>query len=187
LISEGNLTPNAAKRYIRGTRFVRQIMAVCSHTHMRGDVCEAKPHSSHLGWCWRATPIFLKERANGIGNLIRAIPGASDLDDLEALLDMAAVVDRSAMLGQYDGPPTETAILGADLAANDEREDYLRATLSTDDAGRPVATPFAKQDSSMLSRLAAADALIVRPPHAVPAAAGDDVAIIPLSKDLAVI
>ena len=99
-----------------------------------------------------------------------------------ALMFMAPVLQR--MLGRpADGPPTETAILGADLAANDEREDYLRATLSMDDAGRAVATPFAKQDSSMLSRLAAADALIVRPPHAALAAAGDNVAIIPLSKD----
>lgn len=103
-----------------------------------------------------------------------------------ALMFMAPVLQR--MLGRpADGPPTETAILGADLAANDEREDYLRATLSADDAGRPVATPFTKQDSSMLSRLAAADALIVRPPHAQPAAAGDSVSIIPLSKDPVVI
>ena len=99
---------------------------------------------------------------------------------------MAPVMQR--MLGRpAGGPPTETAALGADLPANDEREDYLRATLSTDDAGRAVATPFAKQDSSMLSRLAAADALIVRPPRAGPAAAGDSVAIIPLSKDPAFI
>ena len=103
-----------------------------------------------------------------------------------ALMFMAPVMQR--MLGRpADGAPTETATLGADLPANDEREDYLRATLSADDAGRAVATPFAKQDSSMLSRLAAADALIVRPPHAGPAAAGDSVIIIPLSKDLAVI
>ncbi len=103
-----------------------------------------------------------------------------------ALMFMAPVMQR--MLGRpAGGPPTETAALGADLPANDEREDYLRATLSTDDAGRAVATPFAKQDSSMLSRLAAADALIVRPPRAGPAAAGDSVAIIPLSKDPAFI
>ena len=110
-------------------------------------------------------------------NLIGALSAAGVLNDLEAPSDLVAA----------DGPPTETAILGADLAANDEREDYLRATLSTDGAGRPVATPFAKQDSSMLSRLAAADALIVRPPHAPPAAAGDSATIIPLSKDLAAI
>ena len=47
--------PSVAKRYIRPTRFVRQSMAVCSRTHMRGDECESKPDSSHPGWCWRAT------------------------------------------------------------------------------------------------------------------------------------
>ena len=103
-----------------------------------------------------------------------------------ALMFMAPVLQR--MLGRpTDGPPTETATLGADLAPNDEREDYLRATLSADLAGRTVATPFDKQDSSMLSRLAAADALIVRPPHAPPAAAGEDVTVIPLSKEFAAI
>ena len=103
-----------------------------------------------------------------------------------ALMFMTPALQR--MLGRpADGPPTETAILGTDLAANDEREDYLRATLSADEAGRPVATPFAKQDSSMLSRLSTADALIVHPPHAPPAAAGDSVAIISLSKDPAAI
>ena len=103
-----------------------------------------------------------------------------------ALMFMAPVLQR--LLGRLaEGPPTETATLGTDLPANDEREDYLRATLSTVDGGRAVTTPFAKQDSSMLSRLAAADALIVRPPHAPPAAAGDPVTIILLSKDLVAI
>jgi molybdopterin molybdotransferase len=40
--------------------------------------------------------------------------------------------------------------------------------------------PFTKQDSSMLSPLAQADCLVVRPPHAAPAAAGSAVEIIPL-------
>ena len=43
-----------------------------------------------------------------------------------------------------------------------------------------VATPFERQDSSMLSRLARADALVVRPPHAPPAAAGSPVRMLPL-------
>ena len=38
--------------------------------------------------------------------------------------------------------------------------------------GRLVATPFATQDSSMLKTMAAANALIVRPPHAPDAPAG---------------
>ena len=77
--------------------------------------------------------------------------------------------------------PRSTARLGRDLGANDRREDYLRATLAWDAAGQAVATPFAKQDSSMLSRLAAADCLVVRPPLAPAARAGETVDMIPLA------
>ena len=67
--------------------------------------------------------------------------------------------------------PVSRGVLGSDLKANDERADYLRATLTLRD-GMPVATPFALQDSSMLVPLAAADCLVIREPHAPPAAAG---------------
>ncbi len=71
-----------------------------------------------------------------------------------------------------------TALLGADLDGNDRRQDYLRATLSRNGDGILVATPFPVQDSSMLSRLTAADCLIIRPPLAPAANAGERVAII---------
>lgn len=82
-------------------------------------------------------------------------------------------------------PPT-TALLGRDLGENDGREDYLRAALSFDAQGRAVATPFDKQDSSMLSRLARADCLVVRPPRAPATPAGQSVTILPLSAALTV-
>ncbi len=66
----------------------------------------------------------------------------------------------------------EPAVLGAALAANDQREDYLRAHLHAGDDGRLVATPVDRQDSSLLARLSAAQALIIRPPHAPNASAG---------------
>ena len=87
-----------------------------------------------------------------------------------------------AMLGRKDAPDlTETAILGADLGANDRRQDYLRATLGKDGDGRVTATPYVRQDSSMLATLAHADCLIVRPPHAPPLAAGEAVPVISLT------
>jgi molybdopterin molybdotransferase len=79
------------------------------------------------------------------------------------------------------GEPQETAFLAQPLPANDRRQDYLRATLCCDDDGRLLATAFAHQDSSMLSVLAASDCLIVRPPSAPAAAAGDPVRILRLS------
>ncbi len=66
----------------------------------------------------------------------------------------------------------EHAILGSDVAANDHRQDYLRARLAVTADAPPVATPVNQQDSSLLGNLSAAKALILRPPHAPAAAAG---------------
>ncbi|MBN9529403.1 MAG: molybdopterin molybdotransferase MoeA [Alphaproteobacteria bacterium] len=87
----------------------------------------------------------------------------------------------AGLLGTGQNPlPMGEARLGADLPENDRREDYLRATLTRDEAGRLVATAFARQDSSMLSTLADADCFIVRPPGAPAAAAGVPVPILDL-------
>ena len=71
-----------------------------------------------------------------------------------------------------------TARLGAPLPANDRRQDYLRARLARAADGIEVAHPFEVQDSSMMRLLAAADCLILRPPHAPAAAAGESVPIV---------
>ncbi|MEE8270774.1 MAG: gephyrin-like molybdotransferase Glp [Alphaproteobacteria bacterium] len=81
-------------------------------------------------------------------------------------------------------PPTATASLGRDLPRNDRRQDYLRSRLERDSAGRPTATPFDLQDSSMMSRLAHADCLVVRPPQAPPARKGDTVEIVTFAAGL---
>jgi molybdopterin molybdotransferase len=66
----------------------------------------------------------------------------------------------------------ETALLGRDVTANDQREDYLRARLEVRGDGALIATPVDHQDSSLLANLAAAWALVIRPPFAPAAAAG---------------
>ncbi|MEH2570235.1 molybdopterin molybdotransferase MoeA [Bradyrhizobium sp. AZCC 2289] len=66
----------------------------------------------------------------------------------------------------------EAALLGRDLAANDQREDYLRARLEERADGALIATPVTHQDSSLLGNLAAARALVIRPPFAPAAGAG---------------
>jgi molybdopterin molybdotransferase len=97
-----------------------------------------------------------------------------------ALLFLGPAID--AMLGLKPAARTTiTARLGADLAANDRREDYMRARLARDGDGELVATPFPKQDSSMISLLVEAGCLVVRGPHAPAAKAGDPVEIIPLT------
>jgi molybdopterin molybdotransferase len=77
-------------------------------------------------------------------------------------------------------PPVSQGIAGTALAANDGRADHLRATLHTDESGQLVATPFPVQDSAMLKRLAHADALILRAPHAPALPAGAPIAMIRL-------
>jgi molybdopterin molybdotransferase len=89
--------------------------------------------------------------------------------------------------------PTEDAILGADLPPNKERQDYMRASLALRDVPLslieaterlmvPVATPHLLQDSSMLSILERSDALLVRPPHAPAATAGEPCRVIRLGR-----
>ena len=74
----------------------------------------------------------------------------------------------------------EIARLGRDVAANDMREDYLRAHLETRSDGVLVATTVDHQDSSLLGNLAAARALVVRPPFAPAASAGSPCVILRL-------
>jgi molybdopterin molybdotransferase len=78
-------------------------------------------------------------------------------------------------------PPTQSAVLGRDLPENDERADYLRATLKQGPEAL-VATPFETQDSSMLALLAKADCLVIREPFAPPAPAGSPCQIVKLDR-----
>ena len=68
------------------------------------------------------------------------------------------------------------------IEANGPRQHYMRATLAPGTDGTPLVTPVRSQDSSLLSPLAIADCLVVRPPRAPAVAAGDIVPV--LSLDL---
>lgn len=94
-----------------------------------------------------------------------------------AVLFLGPALDRLQGL-PGDAPALVPARLGAALKENDAREDYVRAVLSPD----LVATPFPKQDSGMISSLAQANALILRPPHAAAAPAGALVQVLPLDS-----
>ena len=96
-----------------------------------------------------------------------------------ALIFLGPAIDR--MLGAGETDLSDTALLGTALEQNDRRQDYMRAALARDADGRLVATPFPRQDSSMMATVARADCLIVRPPHAPAAAAGAVVSILHLA------
>jgi molybdopterin molybdotransferase len=75
---------------------------------------------------------------------------------------------------------SEPAVLGANVGANDLRQDYLRAALAREAGGTFVATPFPSQDSSLVKFLAHAHCLVIRPPHAPPGKSGEACRIIGL-------
>jgi len=70
------------------------------------------------------------------------------------------------------------ATLGKDLPENDERAEYMRATLKTTNEGKLIATPFDSQDSSMLANLVRAQCLLYRAVKAPAATEGDAVEIV---------
>jgi molybdopterin molybdotransferase len=75
---------------------------------------------------------------------------------------------------------TATARVRVPLAANGPRQHYMRAMLEPGTDGVPEAVPARSQDSSLLSPLADAGCLIIRPPHAPAVPAGSMVTILPL-------
>lgn len=117
------------------------------------------------------------------GTFLIGLPGNPVSSLVCAIIFLAPAL--RTMLGMTDVMPQKsTAILGGDLPENDEREDYLRATLNRNDTGDVVATPYGKQDSSMFATVARADALVVRSPFAKPANAGETVEYIPLKDSI---
>ena len=108
---------------------------------------------------------------------ILGVPGNPVSALVCGMIFMRPAIDTMLGLAANPSPP-ETAVLGCDLDANDERQDYLRAYLAREPNGDLLATPFVKQDSSMMSTLSAAGCLIIRAVHAGPAKAGERVEII---------
>lgn len=85
-----------------------------------------------------------------------------------------------ALLGRSDVlPETSPAVLDGALGPNDLRRDYLRGHLVARERQLHV-MPFAKQDSSLMRTMAAANALVIRPEHAPAISAGEMVDVIRL-------
>jgi molybdopterin molybdotransferase len=102
---------------------------------------------------------------------VLGLPGNPVSSYVCGVLFLVPLIRRLTGRADYE-PRLEPAQLGCDLPENDERADYLRATLVASADGLPVATPCPQQDSSMLAPLAKADCLLIREPHAPAAKAG---------------
>jgi molybdopterin molybdotransferase len=111
------------------------------------------------------------------GTPMLGLPGNPVSTFVCAMLFLKPAIERLSGLSAA-AEPVATARLGAALAGNDRRQDYLRARLArTADGGEEVFA-FDVQDSSMMRLLSGADCLILRPPHAPAAPAGCIVPII---------
>jgi molybdopterin molybdotransferase len=87
-----------------------------------------------------------------------------------------------AMLGMPPDmirPRPQRAVLATGVEPNGPRTHYMRARLTPAD-GLPRITPFGQQDSSLLTVLAAADALLIRPIGDPARSAGDSVDYLPI-------
>ncbi len=116
-----------------------------------------------------------KDRARVLG-----LPGNPVSTMVCALLFMKPAMDR--MLGQAgDLVGTVPARLAVDLKMNDQREDYVRSTLSRAADGSLTVTPHPVQDSSMLSVLAESSAFLVRPAHDPARKAGETAQVVDLA------
>jgi molybdopterin molybdotransferase len=110
---------------------------------------------------------------------VLGVPGNPVSSYVCALLFLVPHIRRKA--GRSDlSAASETARLGIDLPANDERMDFLRATLKAGPDGVSIVTPLPVQDSSMMAALARADCLLIREAHAPAAAAGTPCPIVKL-------
>jgi molybdopterin molybdotransferase len=112
------------------------------------------------------------------GMHVLGLPGNPVSSYVCAFLFLAPLIRRLSGRSDVERVP-ETARLGRDLPANDERADYLRATLDPGPDG-VIATPVPVQDSSLMAALSRADCLVIREPHAPAAAAGSPCVILKL-------
>ncbi len=109
---------------------------------------------------------------------VLGLPGNPVSSYVCAFLFLVPLIRRLAGRGDLS-LPVENALLGCDLPENDERADYLRATLRAGPDG-VIATPFPTQDSSMMAPLAQADCLLIREPYSPASSAGDPCTVVRL-------
>ncbi|MCY0094852.1 gephyrin-like molybdotransferase Glp [Hoeflea ulvae] len=112
------------------------------------------------------------------GMRVLGLPGNPASSLVCAHLFLEPLVTRLG--GRPDPDRMKKAILTKDMPENDLRQDYIRADLATGPDGTLSATPFDRQDSSLMKVFADARCLIVRPPFALPAKPGSTCSVLVL-------
>ena len=107
------------------------------------------------------------------------LPGNPVSSGVCTLIFVRAAID--AMLGLAAGITPRKAVLGITVPENDKREEYMRGMISHNTKiGQDIFTPLPSQDSGKLMDFAHANALMIRPAHAMAMNAGDLVDVIRL-------
>jgi molybdopterin molybdotransferase len=109
---------------------------------------------------------------------ILGLPGNPASSMVTATLFLRPLLRRLASLD--DAPGFRDGILAMDLPANDHRAEFMRARVEIGIGERPTIRPLPRQDSSLLSIYANANALLLRPANAPVASAGEECRYLPL-------
>ncbi len=104
------------------------------------------------------TQIYLGLPGNPVSSLVCAIVFVAPL--IRKMLGLATDLDL------------QQAVLACDMPASGPRQEYMRASADKQN-GQLNVSPFANQDSSILSNLVKADCLVIRPANATAAAKGE--------------
>ena len=104
------------------------------------------------------------------GMHVLGLPGNPVASLVTSLLFLEPLLRKLAHLSESNREVM--GVTAEQMKANDQRQDYVRASVTRDAAGNLVAKAFGKQDSSMMKIFSRSDGLIVRPPHAPELAAG---------------
>ena len=150
--------------------------SVGTHDHIVSDLASTGTELGFWKIAMRPGKPLLHGRIDGIPLL--GLPGNPVSSAVCANIFLRPAIAR--LSGGVHQPQLIAATLTADLRENDQRQDYLRSSLSYDEDGAARVTPARKQDSSMISIFAHANALIVRPPFDQPKSAGEQVLVMRL-------
>ncbi|WFU03476.1 molybdopterin molybdotransferase MoeA [Rhizobium sp. CB3171] len=113
---------------------------------------------------------------------VLGLPGNPVSSLVCGLLFLEPLIRKLALL-----PPVKREAMArtaVTLAANDQRQDYIRATLTKSADGGWLVEPFSKQDSSMMKVFSRSDCLIIRPPRTPELVAGSPCQVLLLRPEL---
>ncbi|MBX9616368.1 MAG: molybdopterin molybdotransferase MoeA [Caulobacteraceae bacterium] len=119
-------------------------------------------------------PVWFAHLADG--RPLLGLPGNPASALVCAQLFLAPLI--AALQGGRTDPAVDTAVLNGPLSANGPREHFMRAIVETAPDGSRRVRPMSDQDSSLVTVMAAANALVRRLPGAPPLEAGSRVEVL---------